>query len=622
MVTGNQSAMGHAIMHNVKRVPQGITMDIPLPSSIGTDFLSGAPDVTGIHSSGLVVETRRPLTTILETVTFASSTKTNTIYVTDSASLSAIRASESSSSKEHASTSSADPATTSKAANKSSGNNNLSTLIPAIVIPVAILLVASFAAFWFIMRRRHNRQLKEEPQFVMAHKTEKPPISRGNSHSSGHSSTRELVPMSKLEKETAITTTEVKRTSMDLFPPKYTSTEIGVARPMTPPDRKDSQEISGERSYRNFSSVRPGGRSRSGTGASSQNATAPRSVLSPKGAGRSSPPKSARPPSPRSQGQPQSPAISNETSSGSEMKSQPRPGLGPIATQMDRSKRAPPPAALNPPTPTGAFNGASPISQYSPIIKGVPNINAATAPEMPSLKSRNLPVVNRGTDSPIDDNVLSHENMRIARLANSSRLGFANSPTRANFPAATNRSLGPDSKTQKSLEPSATSPQLPPPLTKDDLPPRIFARGPNSPAGGSSIYPSPSIGAGATPQLGTGFSTMSLPQSDRTIGVASTNNHARHVSAISRLSSDDGYVDMELDAKSDVSSLDDREKWELDQDRREAESQLGSGYQASGYGSAAVSPIDGPTASSASTGVGKPNIRDRDSEGPFVLSRY
>ena len=79
---------------------------------------------------------------------------------------------------------------------------------------------------------------------------------------------------------------------------------------------------------------------------------------------------------------------------------------------------------------------------------------------------------------------------------------------------------------------------------------------------------------------------------------------------------------MELDAKSDVSSLDDREKWEMDQERREAESQLGSAHPTDGYGSILNSPIDGPAVSSASTGIAKPNLRDRDSEGPFVLSRY
>lgn len=81
---------------------------------------------------------------------------------------------------------------------------------------------------------------------------------------------------------------------------------------------------------------------------------------------------------------------------------------------------------------------------------------------------------------------------------------------------------------------------------------------------------------------------------------------------------------MEFDAKSDVSSLDEREKWEATEDQHVL------GYAGSGYGSAGMSPIDGPAGpSSAGTGLsskvpgsGKPGLRDRDSEGPFVLSRY
>lgn len=89
---------------------------------------------------------------------------------------------------------------------------------------------------------------------------------------------------------------------------------------------------------------------------------------------------------------------------------------------------------------------------------------------------------------------------------------------------------------------------------------------------------------------------------------------------VSRLSSDDGYVDMEVDAKSEVSSLDERERWEVESDRETLGSRFGMGYNVGEYGR---SPIDGPSGlSSAGTGATKPSIRDRDSEGPFVLSRY
>lgn len=84
---------------------------------------------------------------------------------------------------------------------------------------------------------------------------------------------------------------------------------------------------------------------------------------------------------------------------------------------------------------------------------------------------------------------------------------------------------------------------------------------------------------------------------------------------------------MEIDNKSDVSSLDEREKWEMESDRIDSSSRL-----ATGYGSAGMSPIEGPGSRDIAGGSGsrpgnsktnaKSSLRDRDSEGPFVLSRY
>lgn len=644
--------MKHGKMHNIKR-DNTIPSNIFLSSRISLTSGNGASATATATDLSTAARTDSALTTIIQTVvesitqpaTTLISTHPHTVLVTDSASYSSLRASESSESARTASTASptsSTPASTSSAAAKSSSSNNLGTLIPAIVVPVAVILLISFATFWFIMRRRHQKQLKDEPEFVMATKHEKP-LSRGNSNSSGTSSTRELVPMSKLEKEMAVTTTEIRRPSIDLFPPKYSSADIGVARPMTPPDKAgaNSNPFAKEvaPSVPNFSSVRPStsGKSRPNQDKSYRNRShsiQSRDAPTPRAGGRTTPqglrgPLQARGPSPALTGPrttPSRPPRPDDPDTRPEARSPQRSTPPSVSTSMSTTNRSAPPQPLNPPTPTGAFNGASPISQYSPIVKEMHSLGAVTSDDSP------LPVKARRTDSPLDDNVLSRENMRIARLANSSRLGFANSPTGENFSQGNNSNTLalsplletlPRSKPDLSHTHSLPSPELPPPLTRSDLPPKPFARGLDSPAGGSSIYPSPSIGAEATPRLGTAPSQTSLVHN----GLDTDRSLEHRVSVVSRLSSDDGYVDMELDAKSDVSSLDEREKWEMESERVEAASRLGTGYNGSGYGSAGMSPIDGPNGgSSAGMGRTKPsgssNLRDRDSEGPFVLSRY
>ena len=595
-------------------LPSVITQPSVLDQATRTDLTYAASRTAALT---VVVSTFED--TITRTDTTLISTRLRTVMITDSAQFSSIRASESSA-KAGSQTSQTNSAKTSAATAKSdSGSNNLSTLIPAIVVPVAVVLISTFVAFWLIMRQRHKKQLKQEPEFVMASKPEKP-VSRGNSNSSGHSSTRELVPMSKLEKEMVITTSkDVARSSLDMFPPKYATSDIGVARPMTPPDKKKSMD---KKQFTNFSSVRPGTASRNGDGnrSRSQSQTA-RDMPDSRAASRNGSKRPNRGSSPSIRGHNQNPGSQGRDSPAHIQNSQ-RTTTGQQTTSI-AGNRAPPPQSLGGNTPTGAFNGASPISQYSPIIKGIPDIGTTTttrpgeAYAQPSpLSTTHLPLA-RSVDSPTNDNVLSRENMRIARMANSSRLGMNDSPEPGS------RSL---SNNGNKHEAPATSPRLPPPLSRGDLLPKPFARGPDSPSGGSSIYPSPSIGTGQTPrlpQLGTGPSSASLPGSAHTVGMASSTALGHRVSVVSRLSSDDGYVDMELDAKSDVSSLDERDRWEMESDRN-AVSRSGAGYAGSGYGSTPMSPIQGtaPTASSAGTGSSAPNLRDRDSEGPFVLSRY
>jgi len=638
--------MGHAKMHNIKREPQAGSLPSSLAriSAPGTD--GSATSRTNIVAdgsrTGVAAVTQTLEETIQQPATTFVTTRTQVIFATDSAQLSSLRASQTAPSTSptasSAKTSSASSGTSTAAATPSA-SNNLSTLIPAIVVPVAAVLIISFGVFWFIMRRKHQRQLQEEPEFVMASKQEKP-ISRGNSNSSSTSSTRELVPLSKLEKEVAVTTSEVRRSSLDLFPPKYSATDIGVARPMTPPDKAGANSDSnGQRSVPNFSKSRPStshrpvaNNSRSG----GQSAPTVRGAPLPRLDSRGGPPESCRGPSPtmRNQmGQPPRPVRREDADGRLGARSPPRVMPGPLNTNMNSRNRAPPPKPLNPPTPTGAFNGGSSISQYSPIVKDNSNLgavaiaNAAEQHGQPSPPKASYQQNSPGTNSPVHENVLSRENMRIARLANSSRLGFNHSPVEPNFPSRGNgnsRTFSPLGEQDTKGDGPALSPRLPPPLRREDLPPRPFARGPDSPAGGSSIYPSPSIGAGATPRVGGGYSTTSLPQSEaNTIGMASTTALQHRVSVVSRISTDDGYIDMELDAKSDVSSLDERERWEMESDRHEAASRLGTGYNGSGYGSAGMSPVDAAAGtSSAGAGTSKPNLRDRDSEGPFVLSRY
>jgi len=213
-----EGRMKHGKIHNIKKADTSLgtifySSIISATSNSGTSAIATA---TGLSTAQL---TDSAFTTIVQTVvesitepaTTLVTTHPQTIRVTDPTSYSLLRASGSSENAKTTSTTSqtsSAPASTSSAAAKSSTSNNMSTLVPAIVVPVAVVLLASFALFWFVMRRRHQRQIEAEPEFVMATKPEKA-LSRGNSCSSRSSSTRELVSMSKLEKEMAVTSTEV-----------------------------------------------------------------------------------------------------------------------------------------------------------------------------------------------------------------------------------------------------------------------------------------------------------------------------------------------------------------------------------------------------------------------------
>lgn len=183
---------------------------------------------------------------------------------------------------------------------------------------------------------------------------------------------------------------------------------------------------------------------------------------------------------------------------------------------MSHNARAQAPPRLGP--PPGAYNGASSISQYSPIVKETPNGLRGPGPYKrgppPPLKTSNTPNSQRikspQSASP-GGNSLTEENLRIARLGNSSRLAH----------------------TATEPSPSSTSPKLPPPATRSQLIPRE----------GPTAIPD-NFFAG-------GFLTHSREVSA-----------SRHASARASIVSDpDEYED--IAAKSDVSSLNEFERFDF-----------------------------------------------------------
>ncbi|KIW21291.1 hypothetical protein PV08_01871 [Exophiala spinifera] len=548
----------HAVLLN-RRDPQNLS-DLPasignptstLPQSIAatgvvtTDPSATAPLVTAQAPSGLttITETETLARSIsgLDTVSTTITTKTRTITdpseyasLTSAAALSASTRVSTTSSKTSA-------AATSSAAAQKSSSSNTSTLIPAIVVPIVVVLLASLGVFWFLMRRRHRRELKSQPEFVMAGKGEKL-SSRSNSGRST-SSAAESEKKGPVTQAKELSTKSPPMASMSEWP----STQIGLARPLTPQETKNANlgpagrsldqarpgPAPAERPYRNFSG--PGPRPPTANRAGPQSSA--RELPQQRDRGYSNP-NQRGPPPPRTGPSPIPRASPNLNPRGgpSPVPQRPSPSMSQQPFRNDRrgdaspasaafrlrdpspgmnhNTRAQAPARLAAAPPTGAYNGASSISQYSPIVKDSPG------------PARPPPTTKRGPPPPLKTDLasrradrspnsaspgaLTEENMRIARLANSSRLGYT--------PA----------------EPSP-SPKLPPPATRSQLIPRESPKDkPENYFGGSVVG--------------------SLPQSRQ----VSTSYHSDRASIVS---DPDEYED--IDAKSDVSSLNEFERFDF-----------------------------------------------------------
>ncbi|KIW22751.1 uncharacterized protein PV07_11017 [Cladophialophora immunda] len=506
------------------------------PSSVNTDPSVTASIVTAQAVSGF--------TTVTETQTLEQSltgqgiettfTTERTRTITDPAeyaSLTSAAAAASSTSTTLRSSTTSAAATSSAAAQQSS--SNLGTLIPAIVVPIAVVLLASLGLFWFFMRRRHRRDLQVEPEFVMTGKGEKL-SSRSSSSRSTTSSPRGLE-----KKSPAVTQTELPSSTSPPTPmSEWPSVQIGAARPLTPQESKSSgqdrsfdqpRSLTANSPYRNMrgpgASARP---STSGRGAQppstwEQGSNRNRSNSTP--GQRGQPPTSRSGPSPIPRTAP-SPVLRSGPSPVPQRlnpNASPRPGassafrLRDPSPTMNLSNRAQAPSRLEALSP-GAYNGASSISQYSPIVKDTPVIAKPPSSKRPPppIKTANLGA--KGVKSPTSGSPPGHglteENLRIARLANSSRLGYTpGEPT--------------------------PSPKLPPPATRSQLIPR------ESPKENQDRF----FGGSANHQA------IHLPQR------ASIHYNPARASIVSDA---DDYEDIE--AKSDVSSLNEFERFDFGTD--------------------------------------------------------
>jgi len=423
---------------------------------------------------------------------FTTETTLKPVTITDSAyyaSLTAEAAKTASHTSSTLSSTTSSPAATSSAANHKS--SNLGTLVPAIVVPIAVVLLSSFGLFWFYMRRRHIRELERQPEFVMAGKGEKL-SSRSNSSRSVNSSREDKTWTEKKQPTVAVTAVS-SGSAAGLTLPKYTAEEIGVARPLTPQDSQtpgsrprgasppSETPTTEPRVYRNFSGPRPNTAGRGPPPSSfGQNQPRSRSNSSPGQRGPRPPNNHGPPqmypsrpgPSPTPRSAP-SPVPQGRPSPPQGLPGHPKlppTGGSPVppsafrfrdpSPSMSHNARANAPSRLEAPPP-GAFNGASPISQFSPIVKDTPmtskrsSNNAGKRNLLPPLQTS----THRAKDShnyssqSSPDHGLTEENMRIARLANSSRLGW-NAPS----------------------EEPLRSPKLPPPATRSQLIPKESPR--------------------------------------------------------------------------------------------------------------------------------------------------
>lgn len=600
----------------------------------------------GVSATSLALDTRTPLSTytLSRTVTVTSNGVPITTItsvpriILDPVEYSSVSASEASARSSQTTASASQRESTAAATTSAKASNdggNLTQLLPAIVVPIVVILVLSFAGFWFFMHRKHKKRLAQEPQFVMAKN-----VSRETSKSSRSSSTRELVPLSKLEKNIMVTTTEVRAPANRPNPPKYSSTDADMAQSIPPDKYMNANSRHTSRAIPNFSAPRPSTSHRNqGSHARGMNTGYNEAVTLPR-----------KPPMARQAlGYAMNEPYQGRSSTGSRShhaQSHARHGAPPSGTNPDGPLRRADFAPMNSrnltnsglsrtdsSTPTGAFNGASSISQYSPIVKAtnsldhtIPRPNAAvqaspfSRPDHPGIDKMQRATGPAG--SPVE-NVLSAENMRIARLANSSRLGSNRSPI-SDSPSFTFTTAGPLNQ----------SPSFP--LHVPDS--RSFAttgRLPASPGASSSIYTT------STPAIGAMQSTRSLNIHGHNAVALGIPGNDHRVSVISQVSTNDGFE--EIDAKSDVSSLDEREQWKpppqsasIDKSNTINTAKLSLHHpesfnsrlnhaDTSGYNSEFTSPIDAPARSSATGTVissHNTNMRDRDSEGPFVLSRY
>ncbi|RMZ85139.1 hypothetical protein DV738_g35, partial [Chaetothyriales sp. CBS 135597] len=584
----------HGLHGLQRRSPQDAARSSTIPATIGPNQATASLDgsiVSATENSALTI-----ITTSATIIPAASGTDTpeptvvaTTITVTDSASFAALTSTESSTQD---GSSTASTASTSSASSANSSSSNLSTLIPAIVVPVAVILLASFGLFWFFMRRRHLREL-ENTVFDMAGKGEKL-SSRSTSNRSTGSPISAAVKAIPVVAPSPITGDAVSQPA-----PRIPLDEIGVARPLTPKDTDSpgarprspgwqySPTSRDRPQYQNFSGPRPSS-SRSGPpsrlGLRSQSASPhgprPGAYAANFHPARNSPrPRAA--PSPVQRSGP-SPTL---TGTPRALPGPPRPAPTPpgppayrlrdpsptMGASMSSTRRAPAPPSLTAPPP-GAYNGGSSISQYSPIVKETPNVHSALgshAPQRtkaspskkppPIITTHNLSAPNLSRSPTTTDTYFSRENLRIAQLANSSKLGSvaeSNSPSDVSAGNNFMREVS-GSDDNQSNSPLGTashpSPKLPPPATRSQL---IPSHSPNedrklnyfnSPTRSRPVSSASNQYLPAMTTTQPGFTGI-LPH--RFPNPPGGRRHDEHTSFISAM---DTYEDIE--ARSDISSL-------------------------------------------------------------------
>jgi hypothetical protein len=366
--------------------------------------------------------------------------------------------------------------TGSSASTSTKSLSNLSTIVPAVVVPVAVILIATFVAFWLLMRRRHRRDLRNQPAFIMAAKTEKL-TSTTNSVASDHrdhesptGTQSAALGFSRRDKKPLPSTQ-----SQDISPrppvsssgsvSNYSRGNFGGARtsnvreeqrpsPPLPPIRTDSSSPN-TRHIANFATnTSPTSNYSPQTSRSANPHLGPQTPHNSIVSGTKYKPGRGPPPGVgtqnvvsarnRSQSLTNSGGIAGNRSSpylngenwGGQSPSQ-RPPTAPTSGfrgPQPRSfspigNRAPPPAPIKAPSPStpSAFNQP----QYSPIIRDAhkakrPNVTVPPnqSPRGMSYGSHHSPLLPSPQSDIRRDHNLTGENLRIARLANSSRLGF------------------------------------------------------------------------------------------------------------------------------------------------------------------------------------------------------